>query len=212
MNDFTWRPSWAKVLPESSLHPHIPEERADRFFAADGGSTEYEVLNWIHATIRALKPDLVLETGGFKGLGTVALAHACSLNGFGRVVCLEHDANCCAQIEESLEASNLRDWAEVHWANSTEFLANYDHVYDIAFFDSEISVRAIECGILLERGRLRKVGVFHDTSEGRSGGPEQQAEQMRYRQQIHRLAAHPSCSGLYDSKLSRGFMALFIDQ
>ncbi len=210
MIDYPWRPSWAPVLEESGLHPHLPEEMAGGFTAADGGSTEYEVLNWLHATVRALKPGLVLETGGFRGIGTAALAHACKLNGHGRVVCLEHDGNSCARIEETLEDCGLRAWADVHWASSTDFLLEHDMRFDVAFFDSDVSTRAVECGILLKKGLLGKVGVFHDTNEGLAGGEENMRVQAAYRRQILLLSRHPSCTGMMESKLSRGFTALFV--
>jgi hypothetical protein len=212
MQEFFWRPTWAEVRPESEFHPHTPEELGDKFLAADGGSTEYEVLDWLHATIRLLKPTRVLETGGFKGIGTAAMAHACKLNGFGRVFTIEHDANCCARIEETLQDCRLREWVDVHWANSTDFLLKYDYDYDIAFFDSETSIRTIECGICLKRNLIKKVAVFHDTSESKSSDLSVQRDQEQYRNTIKKLSTFPTCTGYYDSKLSRGFIALFFAQ
>jgi predicted O-methyltransferase YrrM len=66
---------------ESSLHPHVAEERSELFRAADGGSTEYEYLNLIHGLVLATKPTLVLETGTFRGYGTLALGSAIHRNG-----------------------------------------------------------------------------------------------------------------------------------
>ena len=74
--DYIWQPVWAALFKETDVHPHVSEEKGDLFDASDGGSTEYEVLNWLHSTIRLLKPQEILETGGWDGLGTIALAHA----------------------------------------------------------------------------------------------------------------------------------------
>lgn len=210
--DFVWKPSISGIKKESDVHPHVDIEKAHLFEVADSSSTEYEVLNWIHATIRVLKPQLVLETGAFNGIGTVAMAHACKLNGFGKVHSLEIDPKCCANVNKTLQDEYLSDYAEVHQCHSLGFLRNTDLIFDIGFFDSAPDTRTVECHICLTRSILTKVAVLHDTSPYRldsapdyDGGPV-------YRNKILELAKLPMVSGYYDSPLSRGFMALFLKQ
>jgi hypothetical protein len=69
----SWVPKWATLHKEINVHPHTPEERADLFLTYDMGSTEIEVLNWLHAMVCLLKPQSILETGTCRGLGTIAL-------------------------------------------------------------------------------------------------------------------------------------------
>src|SRR5512135_1049960 len=92
---YSWLSSGAPLRFESDLHPHVAEERADLFDSLDGATTELEVLNWLHATIRLLKCENVLETGTYAGFGTVALASACRANGFGMVHTLEMNPKNC---------------------------------------------------------------------------------------------------------------------
>ena len=212
--DYVWKPKTAGIFKESEVHPHIPEERAELFDVADGGSTEYEVLNWLHASIRLLKPQLILETGGWEGMGTVALAHACKLNGFGKVHTIELKQEQCVLMHQILEAERLLPWVEIHAFDSLEFLKQTKLKFDIAFFDSLTEIRPDECEILLNNKALSKLGVFHDTSPLRSISapyftlPE---VQDNYRKKIMDLTKHSDCTGFYESKLSRGFMALFFN-
>src|ERR1051326_3604694 len=78
---YPWLPGWAEIRPETAVHAHVPAEYADWFEAHNTGSTELEVLNWLYATIRVLKPATVLETGAADGLGPIALAPASPANG-----------------------------------------------------------------------------------------------------------------------------------
>jgi len=211
--DYSWKPSWSPIHKECDVHPHVPAERADLFEVADGGSTEYEVLNWLHSTIRVLKPQLVLETGAWEGFGTTALAHACKLNGFGKVHSLEVLPPQCVRLQTVLEEEHLLKWVEVHCVDSLEFLQQSNIIFDIGFFDSLTEIRPIECEIMLNKGTLRNLAVFHDTSPHRSeSAPDWTSTETQntYREKVLALAKHPRCTGYYDSPLSRGFMALFL--
>jgi predicted O-methyltransferase YrrM len=213
MKDYSWKPSWSLIARESDVHPHCREERAELFDVADGGSTEYEVLNFIHSVIRVIKPQLILETGAYKGLGTIALAHACKLNGFGKVHSIENDPVFCDDLRKVLQREGLSDWAEVIHSNSLQFISNSSFVYDLAFLDSETSIRPNECELLMDGGRLKSLAVFHDTSPYRSVTvpywtlPEVQED---YRRRVFELSKRPECTGYYDSPISRGFIALWM--
>ena len=211
--DYVWKPNWSPIQKESDVHPHVKAEHAELFEVADGGSTEYEVLNWLHSTIRLLKPQLVLETGAWEGLGTTALAHACKLNGFGKVHSLEVVPQQCVRLQSVLEEEHLVKWAEVHCVDSIEFLKQSNMVFDIGFFDSLTEIRPIECEIMLNKGMLKKLAIFHDTSPYRSeSAPDWTSSEIQkeYRKKIFDLSKHPLCTGYFDSPLSRGFIALFL--
>jgi len=208
--DYLWQPKWAALMREIDIHPHCPEEKSHLFDAADGGSTEYEVLNWLHSTVRLLKPEEILETGGWDGLGTIALAHACKLNGFGKVTTLEIDSRQCLRIEQVLDEARLNKYVDVYCIDSIQYLTRYNKIFDIGFFDSETTIRAQECSICLEKGLLRKLAVFHDTSPTRTEKFTAKDIQNKYRNDVLSLAKHANCTGYYDSPLSRGFMALWL--
>jgi predicted O-methyltransferase YrrM len=57
----------------------------------DGDSTEHEVIELVAALVRALQPELVLETGSGFGASSYAIGEALKRNGHGRLVTLEND-------------------------------------------------------------------------------------------------------------------------
>ena len=211
---YPWLPWWAEVRPESEVHPHVPAEHPEWFQAHNAGTTELEVLNWLHATVMLLKPRSVLETGAANGVGTLALASACRGNGFGVVHSVELDPALCKALESKLRGAGLARFGEVHCESSLDYLARTDTVFDIGFFDSMCEIRAEECRIALERGLLGRLAVFHDTSPLRSeslvGWPTPE-EHARFRREVLELARHPRCTGRFESPLSRGVIALFFD-
>ena len=210
---YPWLPPWGEPKSEADVHPHVPAERAELFEAYDMGTTELEVLNWLNATIRVLKPESVLETGVANSLGTIALAQACRMNGRGKVHSVEIDPERCSAAEAKLRHLGLEGQAEIHRDDSQSFLRTTDLSFDIGFFDSEPELRAEEFRICLERGILRRVAVFHDTSplrcESLDGWPSPE-EHRAYRRDLLELARDPRCSGFFESTLSRGFFCIFL--
>lgn len=212
---YPWRPGWATIRREADVHPHVADERAELFEAHNTGSTEFEVLHWLHSTIRLLKPERVLETGACDGLGTIALASACRLNGRGVVHSVEIDPLRCEQLAKKVVAEGLERFVQVHCRDSLEFLKETELVFDIGFYDSLCELRAAEFRTCLERGLIRRVAVFHDTSPKRcdslSGWPDRPLHD-RYRMELRELAADPRCSGWFESPLSRGLVAIFLNE
>lgn len=211
----TWRPEWLPFWiatdTESRVHPHAPEERADLFLAHNAGSTEIEVLNWLHATVCLLKPHSILETGAADGLGTLALASACRANGFGTVHSIEIDAALCRAGERLLDRYGVSRHAVFHAEDSRAFLRKTNLTFDLAWFDSMCELRADEYAVCRERGLLRGPAAFHDTSPRRTETltdwptPAQHAE---YRRRL-REAAKDGGVCAFESTLSRGLVVLF---
>lgn len=211
---YPWIPWWAELRRESAVHPHVAAEHADWFEAHNTGSTEFEVLNWLHATVRLLKPAAVLETGACDGLGTIALASACAANGRGIVHSIEIDPHQCEIVRRRLAGAGLAAHARVHCESSLDFLAATAERFDIGFFDSLETLRPREFRICLDRSLLRQLAVFHDTSPTRSesfSGWSDPAMHSQYRRDVFALAADPRCAGVFESTLSRGFIAVFVN-
>ncbi len=209
----SWVPEWVTLHKEITVHPHTPEERADLFLAYDIGSTEIEVLNWLYATVCMSKPKVILETGTCQGLGTIALAAACKANGFGMVHSAEIQPRFCDLAANRVRKEGLSQYATVYCQDSRNFLLNTNLSFDFAFFDSECEIRVEEFRICRERGILKGVAVFHDTSPTRTltmkdlpGEP----WHSEYRGKIYELAKDPGTTGYFESKLSRGMIALFL--
>lgn len=214
MQSTYWKPLWAQIQRESNLHPHCEIERANLFASHDGGSTEYEVLNWLRSSIHAMKPEYIFESGAYQGIGTLALASACRENGFGKVHSVEVEEEFVNRSRDILKTEGLSEWAVVHHADSLDFIDSNEIVFEIGFFDSILSIRPTECQLLLARKQLTKLAVFHDTSPYRSISAEHLTpaeHQEAYRLRLHAMVEHPRCTGFFDSKLSRGFMAMFFE-
>lgn len=210
MKNLSWIPKTHPIKIESEVHPHVDAEMANLFHAFDGGSTEIEILNWLHATALLLKPNYILETGGFEGLGSVALASACAINGFGKVVILENSPEQCVRIEAILEENNLSMFATVECFDSLSYLSNTNIHFDMGFFDSETSIRPKELEICLRRQIIRNLAVFHDTSPYRTDHFTPIHIQQKYRSEIDDLATHQDVIGKLDLHLSRGLIALWL--
>jgi predicted O-methyltransferase YrrM len=195
------------------VHPHAPDEHADLFLAYDTGSTEVEVLNWLYASVCLLKPRSILETGACQGLGTIALAAACRDNGFGRVHSVEIEPHLCEVATKRVRKEGLSQFTSLYCQDSRNFLLKTNLSFDFGFFDSECEIRVEEFRICRERGILKGVAVFHDTSPNRTltmkdlpGEP----WHSEYRRMIYELAKDPMTTGYFESSLSRGLIALFL--
>lgn len=211
-----WRPAWLPkeflLRSEDQVHPHVFEENSQLFLAYNAGTTEMEVLNWLHATICLLKPKCILETGAADGIGTLALASACKDNGFGKVYSVEVDPERCKRLERVLKEHNLEEFGQVVQHDSLTFLRHAELIFDFAFFDSMCEIRAQEYSICIERGILRGAAIFHDTSPLRTlslkDWPSEE-EHNRFRADLLLAAQSPNVSGYFESRLSRGLFAIF---
>ena len=190
----------------------MPEERADLFLAYQTGTTEIEVLNWLHATMIMLKPTCILETGAAAGIGTIALASACRDNGFGTVHSVELDPAVQEAAAQTLQRAGLAGYVQWHCADSREFIRRFDGCFDFAFFDSLCDIRAEECQIALDQGKLRGPAVFHDTSPLRTHSlPDDPPPAIHdgFRRAVHGIASKHYGGRMLESQLSRGVIALF---
>jgi hypothetical protein len=206
-----WLPFWIATDTESRVHPHVADERADLFLAHNAGSTEIEVLNWLHATVCLLKPERILETGAADGLGTLALASACRANGFGMVHSIEIDADLCRRGEALLRRYGVADHAVFHAEDSRAFLERTDLTFGFGWFDSLCELRADEYAICRRRGMLTGPAAFHDTSPLRTktlaDWPDE-AQHAEYRRRLREAGRQPGVSA-FESRLSRGLVVVF---
>jgi predicted O-methyltransferase YrrM len=158
---------------ETDFHEHVPAERAELFQASDGGSTELEYLGLLAALVRCAKPEMVLETGCYAGLGTMALAHALKSNGLGVLWSIDFSAEALAVTAQRIEQAKLKEHVRLFQGDTLELLRSDAFAgahFGVAFFDSDLPIRVPECIACLDRGLLRAgdYAVFHDTSRLRT--------------------------------------------
>lgn len=154
---------------ESTIHPHVRDERAQLFLADDGNSPELEYRDLLGALVRSLKPGSILETGTGSGRSTLALALAARDYG-GYLTTIEQDFELQRKAHELLASRQLLSpHVYLIQGDSLTILsssAKKYHRFDFCFLDSNLAHRATELRILCENGMLKEnaVVVVHDTS------------------------------------------------
>lgn len=120
---------------------------------ADIAVSEDEMREFLTALVRVLKPDLVVETGTYKGHGARALGLGAYRNGAGRVV------TCDTDLRHQVEARNAVAGLPVE----IRYVRGIDlpelPLADLVFCDSDYGAREAEIGAC----KLGAVVVVHDT-------------------------------------------------
>ena len=148
------QPEYTPATPEC---PH-PE----RWRMLDSMTAENEVLVFLKSLITAVKPQLVVETGTFRGISTLAIAEGLKENGFGRVVTIEYDPKVFAAARARIEASGLQDWVE--YRNESSLETKIEGTIDILFSDSDQSIREAEVRRFLPQVSEHGLILVHDAS------------------------------------------------
>ena len=128
----------------------------------DSMSAEAEVLDFLKAVVKTLKPELVVETGTFSGLSTLRIAEGLKENGVGRVVTCEYDAKVHAAAKARFDASGLGDWIEARNASSLEL--KVEGKIDLFFSDSDVAIREAEVRRFLPQINPYGLILMHDAS------------------------------------------------
>lgn len=144
-------------FPESRwTAPHGECAAPQQWHAWDGYATEVEVVELVAAFVRALQPELVLETGTWKGYMALAVAEALRRNGHGRLLTLESDAD-LARLATALLQPYPQ--AQVVQTDSKSFVLSED--VQFAWLDTRLENGLIEFRKYYPR--LRGIVGFHDT-------------------------------------------------
>lgn len=141
-----------------------------RWTAHDGMATEVEVLDLVGGFVRALQPDVVVETGTWRGFGAQAIGRALQANGHGHCWTLE------IVPALALEAADRCDGLPVTCLVQPAQEFEPPGPVDFAWFDSETDQRVAEFRHLRRWMHRRTVVGFHDT-----------APRHRYRPQLDAL-------------------------
>jgi len=148
------QPEYTPATPEC---PH-PE----RWKMYDSMSAEVEVLDFLKQTVITLKPELVVETGTFMGVSTLAIAEGLKQNGFGRVITVEFDPKVFAKAKERIDASGLATWIDAR--NQSSLDVQVEGTIDLLFSDSDIHLREREVRHFLPQISPTGLILIHDAS------------------------------------------------
>jgi len=175
-----WRlkSQWRKVRQEHRILSHIaaagdvlqqeyhrptPEcPHPERWHMYDSMSAEVEVLDFLKAIVKTLKPEVVVETGTFSGLSTLRIAEGLKENGVGRVITCEYDPKVYAVAKARFDASGLGEWIDARNASSLEL--KVEGKIDLFFSDSDVAIREAEVRRFLPQINPHGLILMHDAS------------------------------------------------
>ncbi len=149
------------VQPE--YHRATPEcPQPQRWKMYDSMTAEVEVLEFLKCLVTTVKPHLVVETGSFMGVSTLAIAEGLKQNGFGKVITCEYDPVVFAKARERLEASGLMPWVECR--NESSLAIKVEGTIDLFFSDSDPPIREQEVRRFLSQISPHGLILMHDAS------------------------------------------------
>lgn len=100
--------------------------------------SENEVLSFLRMITILLKPEVILETGTYKGNGTISFAEGIMFNNFGKVISIECDEKLAEIMKNKFDGYPV----EIVCGNSLEYTPT--NKIDILFLDSKRSLRKNE--------------------------------------------------------------------
>lgn len=164
--------------------PHRACRNPEWWHAPDAHSTEVEVTELVAALVRAMQPELVVETGTGLGFTARAIGEALGRNGHGHLISLEVDATRHAAALERMGSllANSGGPANLLLRSSLEWDPAGRNI-DFAWFDSLYELRATEFRRFHKLGALPQGTIvgFHDWTSGLRG------HYLDMREEIERL-------------------------
>lgn len=125
----------------------------------DDAAIEIEVAELISAFVRALQPDLVIETGCYRGHTTKLIGRALQRNGHGRLVAIDNERKRVRITRRRCVGLPV----QVHWGNSLDWLPQKEETIEFALFDTPFEHRRREFEHLHPYCNKWTVVCWHDT-------------------------------------------------
>jgi predicted O-methyltransferase YrrM len=148
---------------QAEYSPPTPEcPRPELWRMLDSQTTEVEVIDLLKSLVKAVKPNVIVETGTFLGFSTIKMAEGLRENGFGRIVTVEYDPAIFAKAKERIDASGLSNWIE--YRNESSLETRIEGTIDMLFSDSHLAGREEEIRRLLPQVNPRGLVLIHDAS------------------------------------------------
>lgn len=147
------------MTPESTYTKASGEcPHPEHWSSPDDYATETEVTELVASMVRALQPELVVETGTYRGDTMTAIGDALLRNRHGRLVTIETNPHRAERARE------LAVGLPVEVVNGDSRTWTPDAPVDFAFLDSSFDARPEEYRHLKQYFSPRAVVMFHDTA------------------------------------------------
>ena len=143
-----------KVCPEPRLWSML-----------DGQTPEIEVLEFLYALARLIKPGYVVETRAWHGYTAQVIGKALKANGFGRLVALESDADCFAVAAGRIATESLSEVVDIRQHSAANFAP--EQVINLLVLDSQLDHHASELRHLLPRLAAGCIVIVSDSGARR---------------------------------------------
>jgi predicted O-methyltransferase YrrM len=161
----------------------LPFDPADRSAHLDDVAKTFPVLynsggatlDALWHVVRAVKPEVVIETGVANGLSTRTLLEALNKNGFGRLVSFDVDPRASQSVPESLKSnwefvllksgsaeSELQRIAQTYSNHVGIWFHDSDHSYSWQLMEYDLAAKLLEPGGLLISDDVDGTEAFAD--------------------------------------------------
>jgi hypothetical protein len=157
---------YSTVFPAAEAQPErTPGECAGvparSWSMIDGRTPEIEVLDFLHALVRLVKPKDALDASAWLGFSAVAIGAALRDNGIGRLAAIERDAEAAEMATRNIERAQLGAIVVAHRSDDVAAPAGG---FDFAFFASRSVLELAQFYNVLADGATL---VFHGERGGK---------------------------------------------
>ena len=151
---------WGESLQPEYTPPSPECPFPERWKMFDTLTAEVEVLEFLTCLVTTLKPSLIVETGSFAGISTLAMAQGLQRNGFGKIISCEFDPKVYAKAKERIDKSGLAQWIDLRNVSSLEM--SVTGTIDLLFSDSDEPIRGQEVRNFLPQMNPHGMILMHD--------------------------------------------------
>lgn len=130
----------------------------------DAQTAEVEILEFLYALTRTLKPQLIVETGSHQGISACYMAKALRDNGRGKLVTCEVDYRRVRQTRAMFAKARLEHFAECREQSSLDLVVDGD--IELLFLDSLPELRMTELAHFWGQLTPQSLVVIHDVNSG----------------------------------------------
>ncbi len=140
----------------------VEEPNNTQYHRWDDGSAEIEVLEFLYALTRLIKPNNVLETGTYKGFSGAYMALGLRDNGMGHLDTVEWERAHIETAKELWSKLNVMEYITEYYMSSMEFTT--DKTYELVLLDTEPGLRFKELDKFWNNFKPGAIIVIHDLS------------------------------------------------